>query len=140
MGFKECLSIASFSIMLNGSPTGKIESNRCLRQGDPLSPYLFVLATEFWSISMDIALAFGVISPLKRSSPLLVSHLLFTDDMFVLCKGDIKSAEGLNEMLQKLELNAGLTVNKSKCKVYFSKGGMNQEVSQLLGVPVGCCQ
>ena len=50
----ECLSSPTFSIMLNGSPNGYFKSNRGIRQGEPLSPYLFVLVMEFWSITMDI--------------------------------------------------------------------------------------
>jgi len=85
---KECLALASFSIMLDGSPSGYFKSNRGIRQGDPLSPYLFVLVMEFWSISMDIGLASGNIKPMRRNDGLVISHLLFADDMLVFCKGD----------------------------------------------------
>jgi len=78
---KECLSSASFSIMLNGCPTGHVKINRGFRQGCPLSPYLFVLVMEFWAITMDISITSGTIHPLHRSSDLVISHLLFADDM-----------------------------------------------------------
>ena len=106
--------------MLNGSPTGNFNSNRGIRQDDPLSPYLFVLVMEFWSISMDISVASGIIAPMNRSSPILVSRLFFADDMLVFCKGDLKSAKEFNSMLKQLELFTGLSANKSKCTVYFS--------------------
>ena len=56
---RECHSTLTFSIMVNGSASRFIESNRGIRQGDPLSPYNFVLAMEFWTIQMDLASAVG---------------------------------------------------------------------------------
>ena len=69
-------------------PLLAIRSNRGIRKGDPLAPYLFVLVMKFWSITMDIVLASGNIKPLRRNDKLVVSHLLFADDMLILCGGD----------------------------------------------------
>ena len=52
---KWCITIASFSVLINGSPKGFFKSSRGLRQGDPLSPYLFVLGMEVFSIVVDKA-------------------------------------------------------------------------------------
>ncbi|RVX12904.1 Transposon TX1 uncharacterized 149 kDa protein [Vitis vinifera] len=71
MGFAErrccwikwCLSTVRFSIMVNGSPTGFFQSSRGLRQGDPLSPYLFVVLMEAFSCLLKRAVAGGFLSP-----------------------------------------------------------------------------
>jgi hypothetical protein len=123
---KECISTPSFSVMVDGSPTGVFKSNRGLRQGDPLSPYLFVIALEFWSIQIDLAVAKGEIQPLKRGMPNQISHLLFADDMLVFCRGHKKSLENLDLLFRKLELNTGLSINKEKSKIFFSKGCKNK--------------
>ena len=72
------IEFPSFSIMVNGSPSGVFTSNRGIRQGDPLSPYLFVLVIEFSSIRMSLASLPGRIQPVKRGQH-AITHLLFVD-------------------------------------------------------------
>ena len=69
----------------------------------------------------------------------MVSHLLFADDMLVHCKGDRKSAAGLNNALHKFHLNTGLAINKQKSKAFFSKGCRDKEdIASILKVQPGC--
>lgn len=58
---------------------------KVIRQGDILSPYIFILVIEFWSISMKLKNSFGSMKHITVNSKLFVSHLLFADDMLVLC-------------------------------------------------------
>ena len=58
---KWCMSIANFFVLLNGSPTGFFRSSRGLRQGDPLSAYLFVMGMEALSLMIDKATEGGYI-------------------------------------------------------------------------------
>jgi len=87
---EERLSSPSFSIMLDGSPTGYFKSTRGIRKGDPISPYIFVLVMEFWSITMDLAIGSSTTQPMKRSAKICVSHLLFAEHAGFL-KGHKKS-------------------------------------------------
>ena len=70
--------------MVNGSPTRFFQSSRGLRQGDPLSPYLFVVVMEAFSCLLKRAIARGFLSPClvrgRRGEGVQVSHLLFADD------------------------------------------------------------
>ena len=94
---------------------------------------------EFWTISLDFAMVAGDILPLKRTDSIVVSHLLFTDDMLVFCKGNRKSAIGLNKALYNLQLFTRLTINEQKCKAFYSKGyRVKEDISDILGVQSGC--
>ena len=84
---KRCISTASFSVLINGSSVRFFNSSRGLRQGDPLSPYLFVIGMEVFSILVDKTTFGGFLSGFKIANrfgeELQINHLLFTDDTLV---------------------------------------------------------
>ena len=98
MGFGEkwiewvewCISIVKFSVLVNGSPSGFFQSSRGLRQGDPLSPYLFVLGMKALSSLINRAVRGGFLSGCRirgrEGGGIQVLHLLFADDMLVFCE------------------------------------------------------
>ena len=85
-----CISTARFLIMVNWVPTGFFPSDRGLRQGDPLSLYLFVLGLEVLSIFLQRAMAEGYSVSChlrgRGGDELSISHLLFVDDTIVFCE------------------------------------------------------
>ena len=84
------ISTMKFSILINDSPSGFFQSSRGLRQGDPLSPYLFVIVMEAFSCLLRRAISGGFLSGWRargRSEEgILISHLLFADDTLVFCE------------------------------------------------------
>jgi hypothetical protein len=77
----ECVTSVSFCIRINGELTDRFKASRGLRQGDPLSPYLFLFVAEGMTKILDRAVYRQELKDLKicRSAP-SVSHLLFADD------------------------------------------------------------
>ena len=76
-----------FFVLVNGSPFGFFQSSRGLRQGDPLSPYLFVIVMEVFSCLLRRAISGGYLSGWRvrdrNGEGILISHLLFANDTLV---------------------------------------------------------
>jgi hypothetical protein len=76
-----CVTSAHYAILVNGIPTSKIIPTQGIRQGDPISPYLFLICVEFLSSSLVKADREGVLEgvPTSKRGPRL-NHLFFVDD------------------------------------------------------------
>lgn len=83
----ECISTSSFSLLIIGSPFGYLKPSKGIRQGDPLSPFLFVLYIEILSRMLNRGEQFGHFKGVKisRTSP-SISHLLYLDDLVIFCR------------------------------------------------------
>ncbi|GJW34624.1 putative RNA-directed DNA polymerase, eukaryota, reverse transcriptase zinc-binding domain protein [Tanacetum coccineum] len=85
---KGCLSNAHTSILVNGSPTTEFEISRGLRQGDPLSPFLFILAMEGLHAFICKAIDIGIYSGARiGDNNMSLSHLIYADDVIFLEPG-----------------------------------------------------
>ncbi|KAG7579890.1 Endonuclease/exonuclease/phosphatase superfamily [Arabidopsis thaliana x Arabidopsis arenosa] len=135
---KECICTPSFSISINGKSDGFFRSKRGLRQGDPLSPYLFVLAMEVFSKLLHSRFASGYIAFHPKSSELNISHLMFADDVMVFFDGSSSSLHGIYETLDDFAGWSGLHLNRDKTVLFH--GGLSPNDSRLIsayGFPTG---
>ncbi len=117
-----CIKTMSYSIILNGEPHGLIHPSRGIRQGDPISSYLFLLCAKGLS-SLIRNVAFnntihGV--SVCRDGP-KISHLLFVDDSLVFCEASLVECERLGLLLKLYEAALGQKINRQKTAIFFSK-------------------
>lgn len=134
----KCVSSVSYSIKVNGNFSPTFKPERGLRQGDPLSPYLFLLCAEGFSALLHKAEADGLISGVKvcPAAP-SVSHLLFADDSLILIRATKEDTIQLQRILDLYEQCSGQVINKMKSAVLFSRnvGAVNkEEVRHILAV------
>ena len=87
----QCVSTVTYSILLNGEPKGFIEPSQGLRQGDPLSPFLFLFCVEGLNALLNKAVDNGEIRGLSlcRQGP-KITHLFFANDCLLFCKAKKK--------------------------------------------------
>ncbi|CAL1354917.1 unnamed protein product [Linum trigynum] len=134
----ECLRSSSFTILMNGNPSGYFSPTRGLRQGDPLSPLLFVICTEGFAALLRQAISEKRLEGVKVAprAP-RISHLFFDDDSYLFLRGTLQECENLITVLNEYEELSGQRVNLGKSAVCFSKNVSlpDQEfLAQILGV------
>ncbi|RVX13803.1 putative ribonuclease H protein [Vitis vinifera] len=116
-----CISTAKFSVLVNGVSAGFFSSSKGLRQGDPLSPYLFVMGMEVLSVLITRAVEGGFIYGCRiwrgRGQAVNISHLLFADDTIVFCEAKKEFLTYLSWILFWFEAASGLKINLDKSMV-----------------------
>ncbi|GAU22350.1 hypothetical protein TSUD_106780 [Trifolium subterraneum] len=128
-----CVTSSSLSIMWNGCRLPSFTPTRGLRQGDPLSPYLFVICMEFLSHSILNNMEDGHWKPMRlsRNGPPL-SHLFFADDVLLFAKATRSQTLNIASTLKRFADYSGLKVNTNKSKVFFSSTTRNGKISSIV--------
>ncbi|GJV35267.1 putative RNA-directed DNA polymerase [Tanacetum coccineum] len=129
-----CVTTASFSICINGDIHGFFKGKRGLRQGDPLSPYLFTLVMEVLTLitkrRVRLSNSFRYHN---RCEDLQLVNVCFADDLFIFTRGDVDSARLIMEALGEFQKCSGLVPSIPKSKVYFCNV-RNQIKTEILGI------
>ena len=128
----ECISTVSYSILVNGEPSSLIVPSRGIRQGDPLSPYLFILCTEGLHGLLAKATEDGVIRGVSicKKGPRL-THLFFADDSIVFCRATIAECHMIQKLLSCYERASGQMLNRCKTGLFFSKSTASEIQNQI---------
>jgi hypothetical protein len=132
-----CVRTVNYSILINGRPYGRIVPSRGLRQGDPLSPYLFILCTEALSSLIRNSEREGGITgvPISRGGT-RIHHLFFADDSLLFCKANPREWRHIEEILERYERASGQKINREKTSIFFSKNtppGAKKEILSRVG-------
>ena len=117
---RTCISTVQFLVLFNGSPVDFFGSSRGLRQGDPLSPMLFLIMMEVLSKMMKRVERAGLLwvfrADGRRGEGVCVSHLLFADDTILFCYADEEQILHVR-MLLCFQAVTGLKVNALKSEM-----------------------
>lgn len=135
----KCVTSVRFSVRVNGELQPYFTPSRGLRQGDPASPFLFLLSAEgfssllkFYGGHIDRGIRASVRSP-------WVSHLLFADDCLIFLNANSQCAQRLNDILRIYGEASGQSVNKDKSAIFFSPNtpsSIRQNIKGMLGIMV----
>lgn len=136
----EVISTTSYSVIVNVESHGFFKGARGIRQGCPLSPYLFTLVMEAFTclfrrrIEEDSGFNYH-----KGCSRLLLTHLCFANDLMVFTKRDVSSVSVLKRVLEDFAKVSGLKPSMAKSSVYFSNVDSDtmQGISSILPFQVG---
>ncbi|XP_074277936.1 uncharacterized protein LOC141601541 [Silene latifolia] len=131
----ECISTVSYRILINGEPSSVITPTCGLRQGDPLSPYLFIICMEVLSRQLARAEKMRMLTGLKisRYAP-TVSHLFYADDALICCKAAPKAFEILRDLFKDFESASGQMINLNKSFIKFSPNASSDFKSHLTSI------
>lgn len=135
---KECASTVKYSINANGEQICNITPNRGLRQGDPLSPYLFLILVNVFSQLMNKAISVKSLVGvrMKRKCP-IVSHLIFADDSLVFLEATPRYCSNFWDLITGFSKASGLEVNVQKSSLFFSPNtplSAREEIKLLFGM------
>lgn len=116
-----CVSSVSYSILINGIPQNWIKPTRGIRQGDPLSPYLFIICAEALTYLLLKAEQSGSIFsvPIGRGQ-LRINHLFFSDNNLLFCKANSLEWTNFIHLLGIYEQSSSQVLNREKTAIFFS--------------------
>ena len=120
---KECVTTVSYSVIVNDEVCGFFKLTKGIRQGDPLSPYLFlicmeVLTRDLRKAQMKKKASIGFkITPQANKIPCL----LFADDSLLFCRTNLESCRHLSTLLSKFCQTSGQLINFCTLSLTFKK-------------------
>ncbi|GKD03691.1 RNA-directed DNA polymerase, eukaryota [Tanacetum coccineum] len=112
---QSCLKSSRGSILVNGSPTSEFQFYKGLKQGDPLSPLLFILVMESLHLSFHNVVNAGLFKGVGLDNSLQLSHLFYADDVVFIGQWCDSNLATIMRVLECFFRASGLRINRQKC-------------------------
>jgi hypothetical protein len=122
------VTTVQYSVRFNNIPLEAFKPSRGLRQGHPLSPYLFLFVADGLLKLLQHEVGQGMLHELHvcRRAP-GISHLLFADDTLLFLEAKVDQAKIIHEVLRKCERCTGQLINPAKCSMMFGAACTNDD-------------
>ncbi|GAA0173755.1 reverse transcriptase [Lithospermum erythrorhizon] len=137
---QQCVQSARFSVNINGTLKGWFGSTRGLRQGDPISSYMFIIVLEVFNGLMREASQSAGFSFHHQCQLQQITQISFADDMVIVVSPTQQSIQLMQQCLDEFGQITGLKLNCAKSKIYF--GSVNTvergRICRLLSMEEGC--
>lgn len=124
----QCITTVTYSFLINEEVLGHVVLSRGIRQGDPISPYVFILCGEVLSGLCKEAQRDGSMTGIRIVTKCpRINHLLFADDTLFFVRSNPQSCLALKDILQKYERASGQMINTSKSSISFSAKTLQED-------------
>ena len=133
-----CVNTMSYTVLLNGRTHGFIKPERGIRQGDPMSPFLFIMVAEALVSVLNNAEAKGRLQGIKldKQGP-AVHHLFFADDSLLMCRANMMDSLEIQRCLKLYGDASGQQINPAKSSTIFGdlvEEGLKADIKQILQI------
>lgn len=146
------VTTVSYRYNINGKHSKLMKAARGIRQGDPISPFLFVIVMEYMNRLLYKMQNMANYKHHPKCKKMELTHLTFADDILLFTRGEKKSVEAMMQPMHTFSEATGLVMNPSKCNVYMGAVDDNTKKQILemtgfkqgtlpfryLGVPLSC--
>ncbi|KAL9668167.1 hypothetical protein QQ045_002542 [Rhodiola kirilowii] len=135
-----CVETVKYRIRINNKVLEVISPSRGLRQGDPISPYLFLICAEWLTHAINMYQELGLIEgyTVSRGAP-RITHLMFADDCLIFLKARQDSIRWIRDVLRRYEAVSGQKVNYTKSEGVCSRNvpeSFTQQVKERLQIKI----
>ena len=116
------MATVSYTLIINGCKAGAINPSKGLRQGNPLSPYLFIICQEILSRIINRAVQRGELSGVRANrTGLVFTHLMHADDVVLFSRAKMTEIKAMEQWVNLYCSWSSQQINKEKFGVFASK-------------------